>query len=209
MFFKIIKNIFYFILVIVICAITIYTISSWRTDVVYNQIQDEINTIDKYHYEVNNNSIFTFFDDGFKCYLPNKPTIQESNTQNYSGKHFFALDSIDYFLYSINIHFDGAINNNYRDTETFLKKYFSTYLNNTPLLVNPKILDISSKIFQSKFQSIEYQFISNEIKAPMLQYGILLIKDDDIYKLSLNFPQKSMFLTEKKYKQLISSFIFI
>lgn len=205
------KKILYFIVVVTIVFFSIFLLRSWQIESAYNELIAEINTVKKHDFEVDNSSVFTFRSDGFKCFLPNEPTIQELNTSLISGKHFFALDSINYFLYSINITYnDAGINiDDYGDNETFLTTYFDRYLKETRFLVDPNILTHSNIKFKSKYSGIEYQIISDELNSPIYQYGVFFIKDEHIFKIAINFPGKSRHLAYEKYEQLIASFNFL
>jgi hypothetical protein len=200
---KFMKNVIYFIFVLAFVFITILLFRNCENE--------NVTTVNQQDFIVDSNSIFTFTNDGFKCFLPNKPTIQELSSGLVNGKHIFAFDSTDFFLYSINITYNSAGENitEYGDNETFLTTYFDTYLKTAPLLVNPRIITISNINFKSKYDGMEYQIISDEFDAPLYQYGIFFIKNKHIFKVAINFPRRSKHLAKRKYNPLISSFNFL
>ena len=97
------KNVIYFVFVLAVVFISILLFRNRENENAFDDLIDEITTVNQQDFIIDSNSIFTFINDGFKCFLPNKPTIQELNTGLVNGKHIFALDSTDFFLYSINI----------------------------------------------------------------------------------------------------------
>jgi len=205
------KNALYFIFVLAIVFVSILLFRNCENENNFDDLIDGITTVNQQGFIVDSNSVFTFTNDGLKCFLPNKPIIQELNTGLVNGKHIFSLDSTDLFLYSINITYNGAGVNveEYGDNETFLTTYFDTYLKNAPLLVNPKIITLSNINFKSKYDGMEYQIISDEFDAPLYQYGVFFIKNEHLFKVAINFPRKSKHLAKEKYNQLITTFNFL
>lgn len=204
------KNALYITIIVITLIISLFYFERLnKTD--YEYQTSIVRTFNDYNFDINSDSTYNFYADDFTCFFPIIPIIQELNTETVDGRHFFALDSSKYLLYSINVVYrdDGFKIEDYDDNETFLTTYIDQYLKNAKFMIDPKLIHLSKKQFKSKYDGMEFKAITNVKDTPLYQQGVFFIKGEHLFKLAINYPLKSKQIAENKYSQFISSFNFI